>query len=158
MHKRLHILTMTLLGIVMMSTVVACDDGNPGAWVDIDINGWRYGNTVTLTPDSADATDCIALTLRHSHNYDYANLWLEIDYDTPDSTATDTIDVTLADEWGRWKGRGSGVTYQLTDTVTLRHSLRRGGAMRIRHIMRMDTLTEIEQIGVTPLPPYHIAR
>ena len=109
-----------MLGALTASGVMSCSGGTPGAWSDIDINGWRYGRTVTLTPDS---------------------------------TATDTVDVTLADEWGRWRGHGSGVTYQNTDTVRLRHHLRQGGSLHLRHIMRLDTLTEIEQIGITPLPP-----
>ena len=153
MHKHLHIILLAILGALTAPGIVSCSGGTPGAWSDIDIDGWRYGSTITLTPDSAEATDRIALTIRHSHNYEYSNLWFEIKYDTADSTATDTVDVTLADAWGRWRGHGSGATYQYTDTVTLQQSLRRGGSLRLRHIMRLDTLTEIEQIGVTPLPP-----
>lgn len=152
MHKHLYTILLTILGALTASSIVSCSGGTPGAWSDIDVDGWRYGSTVTLTPDSAEATDRIALTIRHDHNYGYANLWLEIKYDTPDSTATDTVDVTMADAWGRWKGHGSGVTYLYTDTVTLRHPLRRGGSLHLRHIMRLDTLTEIEQIGIIPLP------
>ncbi len=158
MPKHLHILILAILGAVLAPAATSCTGGTPGAWADIDVNGWRYGQPVALTPDSAEATDRIALTIRHSHNYGYANIWLEVCYGTSDSTATDTLDITLADAWGRWRGHGSGVSLQHTDTVPLRHSLRRGGTLRLRHIMRMDTLTEVEQIGVTPLPPSKDAR
>ena len=42
-NKHLHIILLAMLGALTASGVMSCSGGTPGAWSDIDINGWRYG-------------------------------------------------------------------------------------------------------------------
>lgn len=120
--------------------------------------GWAYNDTITFTPDFADSvtTGRIALALRHSATYPYANIWLEVS--SPGSpldgvpAICDTLNVRLCDPKGRWLGRGTGVSFQLCDTLPRRYTLADSVPVRLRHIMRVDTLLDIEQVGLIFLP------
>ena len=60
----------------------------------------------------------------------------------------DTINVPLADDFGRWYGRGVGVSFATIDTLPGSYTLLRQRPVYVRHIMRCDTLGDIEQIGL----------
>ena len=64
----------------------------------------------------------------------------------------DTVDVRLADTFGRWYGTGIGVSYQRIDTIYPSISIPVGAPVTVRHIMRVDTVTGIEQIGLILTP------
>lgn len=112
---------------------------------------WAYTDTVEFTPEFDDSIVEAPLTLcvRHSNAYPYSNLWLELEYPTGDSICrTDTIQLVLADEFGRWYGKGSGVSYQFTDTISRRFRAFSHKPLKLRNIMRRDTLPGIEQVGI----------
>lgn len=114
----------------------------------VDARGWRYTDTLVFPLDAmADTvpvrTD-VALTVRHSNDYPYSNLWLEIA--TPDTVRN--VCVELADVFGRWYGRGLGLAFERTDTVLRGVTLGPADTLRIHHNMRLDTLCGIEQVGV----------
>lgn len=89
------------------------------------------------------------LTVRHSNAYPYRNLWVEISHIDPDSVLRhDTLNMELADIYGRWHGSGLGASFQYSDTLSRHFRLVRDFGLKIRHIMRVDTLPDIEQIGV----------
>jgi hypothetical protein len=60
----------------------------------------------------------------------------------------DTINVRLADVYGTWLGKGAAVSYNYTDTVYRNLTVVRGRPVIIKHIMRPDTVTNIERIGL----------
>ena len=120
-----------------------------------DSDGWAYGDSLKFTPEIEDSvsTGTLAVCVRHTNAYPYSNLWLELQYCTDDSTTVrDTVQVKLADDFGRWHGKGSGVSLQLADTVRRGFTMLNRHPMQIRHIMRADTLREIEQIGISFTP------
>ena len=45
-----------------------------------------------------------------------------------------------------------GPSLQVVDTIARGVALRQGQEIRLRHIMRLDTIEGIEQVGVTFLP------
>lgn len=112
---------------------------------------WPYARTLVFTPDLPDSTDVgqIELVLRHTHGFRYSNIWLELSYDTSDSTVVaDTLNIRLADSFGHWLGSGSGASYSITSTIADSAALCSGRPIRLRHIMRSDTLTGVEQVGL----------
>lgn len=116
-----------------------------------DNDGWAYCDTVVFTPEFADSVveQPLTVCVRHSNGYPYSNLWLELEYAVNDSTTrTDTLQLVLADDFGRWHGKGSGVSYQYTDTVSRRFKAFSHRPLKLRNIMRRDTLPGIEQIGI----------
>lgn len=91
--------------------------------------------------------------VRHSNNFEYTTLWLEVVSENPAGRRrTDTLAIPLADHFGRWRGQGIGASFQLTDTIPATILHRSGSPVKVRHIMRTDTLAGISQIGIFFLP------
>ena len=135
-------------------TAASCDRPSYrlSQWHTLDNGGWAYADTLTFNNDDADTLEVgrVVVGVRHTANYPYSNLWMEMSYDAGDTIpARDTVEVRLADAFGHWQGSGSGSSYQFTDTVIPRHRIVPGTRVRLRHIMRMDTVPELEQIGLT---------
>lgn len=119
-------------------------------YANISRQGWAYGDTLTFVPqlDDSIANGTLLIALRHSNNYVYRNIWLEIIRDNNGMVECDTLNVELADVYGRWYGSGFGARYQITDTIDGSVVISDGLPIRLRHIMRTDTLTGIEQVGL----------
>ena len=144
------------LAIAALLAVAATGCGTPGVpdavWHDMDPAGWPYDNVIEFAgPADSAAFDSVAITVRHSSAYAYSNLWLEVAYATADTTAADTFNIMLADPFGHWFGKGSGLSFQRTDTLALSHTPNPGTAVKVRHVMRVDTLRDIEQLGLSPI-------
>lgn len=118
---------------------------------------WDYAEPLTFTVDTLADSVCpsgtLILTVRHTHGYEFSNLWLEVNYDLDDTCARrDTLNLILADLYGKWLGSGPGNTFNINDTLRAGMPLRRHQRIGIRHIMRTDTLENIEQIGISYTP------
>ena len=101
-------------------------------YYDIDPDGWRYGDTLkyVFEPRDTAMTGDLTLSLRHTNDYIYSNIFLEITVTDSIVTRRDTLDITLADDFGRWQ-------------------LRRPVSIGVRHIMRDEVLNDVEQVGVS---------
>lgn len=64
----------------------------------------------------------------------------------------DTLNIELADVYGRWHGTGFGPSYQYETPVGVPLPLGDTSRISVRHIMRVDTLVGVEQIGITIAP------
>lgn len=122
----------------------------------IAAEGWAYGDKLDYVVSSPYATDSvltgnIAIALTHDNNYEYNGLWLEVSY-TPlgdASTRRDTVYISMCDDYGHWYGTGMPGYYQLSDTITTSPvTLDTASVISVRHIMRVDTLTGISQVGI----------
>lgn len=118
---------------------------------------WEYARPaefrVDTLRDSVARGGTLLLSLRHTNGYEYSNLWLELSYPVNDSIVrADTFNIILADDFGHWRGHGIGPSLQVTDTLSRDFTLRRGMPMTLRHIMRTDSLANIEQAGLVFLP------
>lgn len=122
-------------------------------WQTVDEKGWSYDDTLVYNRDSVDTLPVsrIVIGVRHTAAYPYSNLWLEMQYRTAGDSlpVRDTVQIELADAFGHWYGTGTGASFQLTDTVTPSRLPLPASPVRLRHIMRLDTVPEIEQIGVS---------
>lgn len=116
----------------------------------VDAAGWEYGDTVYFNLQSPDSvfTGDMSIAIRHSANYDYSNIWLEIIYPPQDSLKTDTVNVELADIYGNWHGKGLGLSLQFVDSAKKNVSMTLPKKIGLRHIMRVDRLEGIEQLGL----------
>lgn len=122
----------------------------------LSADGWAYGDTIGFS--TTNMTDSIAdghlvVSLRHNNGYPYSNIWLELTRTGNDGTTVrDTVNCVLADLYGRWKGQGFGASYQFSDTLPNAVRLLRGDSITMRHIMRTDTITDIEHLGIMLVP------
>ncbi len=133
------------------------DDNFFSAFTTFRDAAWPYAEPLTYAVDTIADSICpsgvLLLTLRHTHGYEFSNIWLELNYDLDDSCSRiDTFNVILADVYGKWRGSGPGNTFRINDTLRTDMPLRRHQRIGLRHIMRTDTLEEIEQIGISYLP------
>lgn len=125
------------------------------SWAEIPEAGWAYGDTLTLIPADSTLADNDSLVTRrltlgvvHSSSYPYSNLWLEVTYHSPGHMHRDTVNMTMADIYGRWLGSGFGTSYQREITISPRAEIDLTRPVEIRHIMRLDTLPAIERVGI----------
>lgn len=117
---------------------------------NIPVEGWCYNDTLTFTPGIADsvADGMLTIAVRHSGDYIYSNLWMEVRYTDGDNEKTDTLNIVLADIYGHWHGHGLGASFQMSDTVSTSCRITRNTPVKVRHIMRADTLRAVEQVGI----------
>ncbi len=117
---------------------------------NISSKGWCYNDTLTFIPATNDstATGVLTLALRHNNNYIYRNLWVEVSYHNDSVTVADTLNIEFADIYGRWHGKGLASRFQIEDTVSTSFHMVKGSPVKVRHIMRTDTLNGIEQVGI----------
>ena len=115
--------------------------------------GWAYGDSFVYMPEIQDSlcNGRLSLLVRHTNDYPFANLWVEVKSQQPDSNGlkivTDTFCITLADIYGNWQGRGSGATIERLDTLYADFPLISGAPLRLRHVMRPERVEGIETVG-----------
>lgn len=153
--------SMTLFAGLWMLVACTPDDNAYSDFKTMADAEWLYTDSLEFAPvNTADSTVCgsLLVAVRHTHGYRYRNIWLEVSYPAAgigaESTAIvrDTVNVELADSRGHWLGKGSGASFMREDTALRRFTLRRGVPVRVRHVMRLDTLHDIEQVGVIFVP------
>lgn len=150
-----------LLYISLITTLAlgSCAGGGRdySSWSQIPSEGWLYTDTMSLLPVDTSLTDndsivsgaAIKVALRHSNDYPFSNLWLELTYHSDNGRMMrDTLDMRLADVYGRWLGSGFGASYQQELTVSPSAVVDVTRPLLLRHIMRVDTLRGIEQVGI----------
>ncbi len=156
----------TVLAVVAATTACGItgsrgngDDNYFSAFHTFTSREWNYAEPVTFRVDTL--RDSIArgggllLSVRHTGGYRYGNLWLELSYPLNDSVMqVDTLNIILADDYGHWLGHGIGPSVQHSDTVARGIDIARGMEIKLRHIMRLDTLANIEQVGIVFLPKF----
>jgi len=119
---------------------------------------WLYGDTLVFDFQEPFAADSgisaidgdVVVVLRHSRSYPYSNIWLELG--DKNGRRRDTLNVILADIYGHRLGKGLGTDFQRADTVARGLRLDSTASLTLRHIMRVDTLGSIEQIGMIFIP------
>lgn len=118
-------------------------------------SGWPYGDTISFIPAGLDSasSENVSVAVRHSNDYPYRNLWLEVTYGNAPEFRRDTVDIQLADAYGRWHGNGLGPSYQISVPVASRVNLNDSSRVFIRHIMRVDTIIGITSVGLTVESP-----
>lgn len=119
----------------------------------VNHNGWAIDSVAKFSFDVTDTTARydISFVLRNAGDYEYQNLWLFVKNIEPDLTShNDTVQLMLADDYGRWVGTGIGSIYSAT--YDYRHGVRfpQAGNYQIfvQQGMRTDSLAGIYNVGV----------
>lgn len=112
----------------------------------LDTNGWTDDETIVFLPEIQDsiAEGSLNVLIRHTNDYPYSNLWVEM----KTALHIDTLCINLADIYGNWFGTGTGASYQLKDVALSPFVFRTGDSICIRHIMRPESISGLEQIGI----------
>jgi gliding motility-associated lipoprotein GldH len=142
--------------LIVLLTVIAtgCDRNRvfeknlriPDAeWINTNV---PYFN-VTIS-DTATAHN-IYVNVRNSGKYRYSNLYLFITTKAPNGNILrDTLDVILANDRGKWLGKGIGDIYfnQVPYKRNIRFPYRGIYTFEIEQAMREDTLSGIMDVGL----------
>lgn len=126
------------------------------SFVSMPATGWQQAMPLTFAPEYDDSSRVYRLTLavRHDNSYPYRNLSLVVDAIAADSTVNrQTVDMTLADEYGNWTGGGFGTLYQ--KAVTIAHGIRPADVRSVviwQSAQGCDTLHGLVNVGIITSP------
>jgi gliding motility-associated lipoprotein GldH len=133
--------------------LVACsNDAVYNKYVTIENRIWDKQSEYFFKFSITDLTTPydISLKLRNNDMYPFKNLWLFYDVRLPNGSLTnDTLNLTLADDFGEWMGRGISIyqnefpirqNFHFTDTG--------GYTIIFRQGMRENSLQGLEDIGL----------
>jgi gliding motility-associated lipoprotein GldH len=118
-------------------------------------NAWNYNFKPTFTFDITD-TDAYYrpyFIIRHTQAYAYNNIWMWVYIKTPGDTNTKKarINITLAEQTGKWLGRGMGEIYEQRMPVSFGDSVNfsRKGTYKIslEQNMRLNPLPDVLNVG-----------
>lgn len=118
--------------------------------------GWESCDTLVLAADSLPAAGtyrlCFSLRTSATRPYPYRNLAVGMRAESGDTTWTDTLVCLLAGKQG--EPTGSGLSRYQYEFVADTLRLPRRPALRVRfyHLMRLDPLTGIVDVGAVLLP------
>jgi gliding motility-associated lipoprotein GldH len=114
---------------------------------------WFKNDAVHFEVNIEDTTKLydFYLTLRHTTDYRFSNLYLFLATQFPNNNLThDTLELILADNSGKWLGKGWSDIKE--DNILLRNNLKfplRGKYdFYFRQAMRRDTLEDVVNIGI----------
>jgi gliding motility-associated lipoprotein GldH len=121
--------------------------------IRVNPNGWPAGEKVLFEVPVHDSLILhnFYINLRHTENYKFSNLFLFIDtYFHGGSHARDTIELILADNTGKWYGKGFGKIkeYQVLIRQAVTFPVKGIYKISIEQGMRDENLQGIEDIGV----------
>lgn len=141
--------------IILISSLSGCVDSNIISFETHSIKkkNWNYKDTIKFKAEINDVNAFydFYIDIRNSGNYPYSNLFMFISTSYPDGKKTiDTIEKVLADDNGRWLGRGLGDIKE--NRFVLRKSLKfpvKGlYTFKFVHAMRVMNLKGISDIGL----------
>jgi len=148
-------LTQILHALAALTLLVSCsgEQNRYSEYRSLPDDGWRYDDVLEFMPVHSD-TLCagrLVVGLRHDDTYPYKDIYLEISCRDGTLDRTDTMAIHVTDSYGKWLGHGIGMSFQLADTSgrVLHPS---ATPVRVRHLMRTDTLCGIRQLGVFFVP------
>jgi len=120
----------------------------------INPTGWQATDTLIFSPviNDSHSTYDLFLEVRNDNRYAYQNLWLYIDGLQVDNTVTPfppPFEVLLANEFGKWNGKGFSIVYELSVPYLQGVRFTHMGEHRIsiRHGMDNTPLVGIKSIG-----------
>ena len=114
---------------------------------------WKLDNQADFNcviSDTSSVCD-IFFTVRTGTSYPFRNIWLFVKTTSPNGKSiTDTLQYTLADEKGKWYGRGFGDIHELSLPYKTGIYFPQKGAysFQIRHGMRIEDLKGVYDFGL----------
>ncbi len=141
--------------LLPLSVILICCAGEPvfDRVESIPSEGWGIDNIISFEFPISDTNQLydILIHTRNLQNYSYSNIWLFIDITAPNSfTKRDTFEIMLADDAGRWYGKGIGNinTMLVPYKEGAKFSISGVYKMTLQHAMRDEVLENIMDVGI----------
>lgn len=119
----------------------------------LPLEGWNQDNIISYSIPVEDTSGQyeISLLIRNEARYEYSNLFLFINTTAPSGLGIrDTVEIRMADESGKWFGRGIGGKYTLEVPFKSQVGFPQSGTYRIEieQGMRDPDLEYITDVGI----------
>lgn len=142
------------LSLLLLTGLVSCDRKRVfESYSELDKNGWNKDSVVVFDVPVTDTikNHNLYVNIRNKGTYAYSNLWLFMTTGSPDGQfRTDTVEFTLAEPSGRWKGSGIGGLHD--NQILYKNSVyfpHKGiYVFKIKQGMRDNVLQGIRDIGI----------
>lgn len=100
------------LALSLLAGMASCDRKRVfESYYRLEKNGWHKDSVVVFSTVIKDTIQKhnLFVNIRNKGTYPFSNLWLFLTIGSPDGTMrTDTVEFSLAEPSGRWKGSGIG--------------------------------------------------
>jgi len=123
------------------------------SYKELDEKGWNKDSIVVFNVPLADTikNHNLYVNIRNKGTYAYSNIYLFMSIGSPDGQVkTDTVEFTLAEPDGRWKGSGIGGLYD--NQILFKNSVffpHKGVyKFQIKQGMRDNVLQGIRDVGI----------
>jgi gliding motility-associated lipoprotein GldH len=143
-----------LLLLAIFAGMISCDRRRVfESYKELDKNGWNKDSVVVFKMDLADTirNNNLFVNIRNKGNYPYSNIYLFLTILSPDGKSrTDTVEFTLAEPSGKWKGSGIGGLYdnQIEYKSSVFFPKKGTYTFSIKQGMRDNVLQGIRDIGI----------
>ncbi|NQY66905.1 MAG: gliding motility lipoprotein GldH [Flavobacteriales bacterium] len=142
-----------IVGLFICIGIIGCDSNRVYENnIEIAEGIWNKDSTLIFQIDIQDTIveHNLSINIRNQGGYAYSNLFLFVKAISPlGSMIKDTVEITLAEKNGKWKGEGIGNIFHLRQLY--RQAIRFPYAglytFEVQHAMREDNLEEIVDIG-----------
>jgi gliding motility-associated lipoprotein GldH len=119
--------------------------------VSLPAEEWTLENVPSFATEITDTVSGNNIFFRTGSSYPFRNIYLFVSATSPaGKTITDTLQYMLADETGKWYGKGIGDIHELNLPYKASVYFPTTGiySFRIRHGMRTETLKGVYDIGL----------
>jgi len=126
----------TSLILLSLLLCLSCDKyGVYEKFVSIEGQSWNSSSILHFDVNMADTSQAydVLLSVRNTGNYEFSNLYLFVTAHSPNgSFVRDTVEIILADEHGKWLGKGAASVF------TTYHPYRKNIKFPLRGIYTFD--------------------
>ena len=143
-----------ILGILLMAGIASCDRKKVfEAYKTLDEKGWNKDSVLIFNVAFTDTlrNHNLYVNIRNKGTYPYSNLWLFLSIGSPDGKLlTDTVEFSLAEPTGRWKGIGIGDLHdnQILYKSSVYFAHKGKYTFHIKQGMRDNVLQGIRDVGL----------
>lgn len=111
---------------------------------------WLYSKPLQAEFKIEDTTKLydIEFSLTHTDNYPFQNIYLSVNDDFAGKMLTDTVNINLSDEYGKWTGTGAS-DKKIHTFLRKSYKFPKAGSYNIgiQQFTRKDSLSQIKDIG-----------
>jgi gliding motility-associated lipoprotein GldH len=143
-----------LLILLLLAGIEACDRRRVfESYRELDKNGWNKDSVVVFNVNLTDTikNNNLFVNIRNKGTYPYSNIYLFLTIGAPDGKMhTDTVEFTLADPSGKWKGSGIGGLHdnQILYKSSVYFPKKGSYTFQIKQGMRDNVLQGIRDVGI----------
>lgn len=105
-------MTKSIVLLLIVVTLFSCNSNVIyDEYIAIEKENWKKENVATFEVEVKDTINPhnLFINIRNKGEYPYSNLYLFVTINGPDGNYTkDTVNCILADDRGKWKGKGAG--------------------------------------------------